>query len=359
MTEKSFEPDPFELIAIQILDQLEVENNRDVLRHLLTTAITMAGSDFQRLDLKIASDSLRELASAYKVFEPYQHKRKITLFGSARTTSSDPAYAVARDVAHKLANLGWMTVTGAGQGIMQAGLEGAGPEMSFGVNIKLPHEQFPNPVIANDPKLVQMKYFFTRKVMLVKQSDGFVIMPGGFGTLDEAFELLTLIQTGKAQPAPVVLLDAEGGTYWNAWEKFLKQEVVSRGLVSPPDQSLYLITQSVGAAVDEIVGFYRNFRSLRFVGTRLMVRTAYCVTDEELKQLNEDFPDICEVGAIEKADPTTQEVADGDSLDLFRLAMEFNHSSRGRLRSFINALNALPSAAVDSPVLAAVENSQT
>ncbi len=357
MTEKSFEPDPFELIAMEILDQLKVKNNRDILRHLLTTAITMAGSDFQRLDLKLASDSIRELASAYKVFEPYQHKRKITLFGSARTSASDPSYGVAKEVAHRLAKLGWMTVTGAGQGIMQAGLEGAGPEMSFGVNIKLPYEQFPNPVIANDPKLVQMKYFFTRKVMLVKQSDGFVIMPGGFGTLDETFELLTLIQTGKAQPAPVVLLDAEGGTYWNSWETFLKQEVISRGLVSPPDQSLYLITQSVDAAVNEIVNFYRNFRSLRFVGTRLLVRTRCDTTDDELKHLNEDFPDICRTGIIEKTEPTTQEIADNDSLDLFRLAMEFNHSSLGRLRSFIDALNQLPGAA-NSDLLATGECAQ-
>lgn len=344
MTEKSSGTEQIELLATQILEELGVPNNRDVLRHLLSTAIMIASSDFQRLDLKIASDSLRELANAFKVFEPYRLQRKITLFGSARTKPADPTYKVAREVSRRLASLGWMTVTGAGLGIMEAGLEGAGPEMSFGVNIKLPHEQFANHVIANDPKLVSMKYFFTRKLMLVKESHGFVVMPGGFGTLDESFEILTLIQTGKAVPAPVVLMDADGGTYWEEWEKFLHREVVSRGLVSPPDQSLYLITHDIDEAVDEIVNFYRNFHSIRYVGNRLIVRTNACVSDEELKQLNEDFADICKSGVIEKTDATPQEVADNDYLSLFRLSLNFNQTSHGRLRSFINQINRLPSA---------------
>ncbi len=344
MTYKPSEPGQIDVLVTQILDQLEVVNNRDVLRHLLETAITIADSNFQRLDLKIASDSLRELANAFRVFEPYHLQRKITLFGSARTSPSDPTYEVAREVSRQLSKRGWMTVTGAGLGIMQAGLEGAGPEMSFGVNIKLPHEQFANHIIANDPKLVSMKYFFTRKLMLVKESHGFVVMPGGFGTLDESFEILTLIQTGKAVPAPVVLLDAEGGTYWHAWERFLKQEAISRGFISPPDQSLYLITHDVNEAVDEIVDFYRNYHSLRFVGNKLIVRTNFCVTDEELAQLNENFSDICIEGEINKVDATPQEVADNDYLSLFRLSLTFNQVSHGRLRSFINALNRLPSA---------------
>ncbi|TAN22822.1 MAG: TIGR00730 family Rossman fold protein, partial [Actinomycetota bacterium] len=253
-------------------------------------------------------------------------------------------YQVAREVAQRLAQLGWMTITGAGQGIMQAGLEGAGPEMSFGVNIKLPHEQAANPIIANDPKLVKMKYFFTRKVMLIKESDAFVVMPGGFGTLDEAFELLTLIQTGKAQPAPVVLLDAQGGTYWNEWERFINQEVISRGYVSPPDKSIYLITNSVDAAIDEIVRFYRNFHSLRFVGNRLVVRINYPISDDELKHINEEYADICRSGLIERCEASPQEVADNDYVSLSRLCFQFNQISHGRLRTFIDVLNQLPSA---------------
>ncbi len=357
MTEKLSESEQIDLLVTMILDQLEVSDNRDVLGHLLSTAIDMAASDVQRLDLKIASDSLRELANAFKVFEPYHLQRKITLFGSARTNPSDPTYKVAREVSERLAKQGWMTVTGAGQGIMQAGLEGAGPEMSFGVNIKLPHEQFANYVIANDPKLVSMKYFFTRKLMLVKESHGFVVMPGGFGTLDESFEILTLIQTGKAVPAPVILLDAKGGSYWQAWERFLKQEAISRGFISPADQSLYLITQSVDEAVEEIVNFYRNYHSLRFVGNRLIVRTNSCVSDEELKYLNETFSDICIEGVIERTEATPQEVADNDYLSLFRLSLRFNQVSHGRLRSFIDALNKLPSAAT-SGVLAGGEASR-
>ncbi|NNN18591.1 MAG: TIGR00730 family Rossman fold protein [Acidimicrobiaceae bacterium] len=331
------------MLVTEILGQLKVTNNRDVVRHLLTTALAIAGSNFERLDLKIASDSLRELSNAFKVFEPYHLQRKVTLFGSARTNPSDPTYEVATEVAKRLAEHGWMTVTGAGQGIMQAGLEGAGPEMSFGVNIKLPHEQLANSIIANDPKLVKMKYFFTRKVMLIKESDGFVIMPGGFGTLDETFELLTLIQTGKAQPAPVVLLDAKGGTYWLEWERFIKQEVVSRGLVSPPDQSIYLITQSVDDAINELVNFYRNFHSTRFVGNRMIVRINNPVTDEELKFLNDDFGDICQSGRIERCDPTPEEVTDNDFVSLFRLSLQFNQIYHGRLRNFIDALNRLAS----------------
>ena len=344
MTEKHSDLDHTDLIVNQILDQLDVVNNRDVLRHLISSAVTIAGSDFERLDLKIASDSLRELANAFRVFEPYRLQRKITLFGSARIGATDPTYKVAVEVAQCLAKRGWMTVTGAGLGIMQAGLEGAGPEMSFGVNIKLPHEQYANHVIANDPKLVSMKYFFTRKLMLVKESHGFVIMPGGFGTLDESFEILTLIQTGKAVPAPVVLLDAEGGTYWHAWERFLEQEAVSRGFISPPDQTLYLITHNIEDAVNEITNFYLNYHSQRFVGDRLIIRTKSSVTDEELDYLNDSFSDICSDGKIEKVDATPQEVADNDWPALFRLSLAFNQVSHGRLRSLINAINKLPSA---------------
>ncbi len=350
MTDKPSKSEPAELLATQILDQLEVTRNRDVLSHLIATAITIASSNFDRLDLKIASDSIRELSNAFRVFEPYHHQRKVTLFGSARTSPSEPSYEVAREVAQRLAQQGWMTITGAGQGIMQAGLEGAGPEMSFGVNIKLPHEQTANQIIANDPKLVKMKYFFTRKVMLIKESDAFVVMPGGFGTLDEAFELLTLIQTGKAQPAPVVLLDAKGGTYWNGWERFINQEVVSHGYVSPPDKSIYLITHSVDAAINEIVGFYRNFHSLRFVGNRLIVRINYRASDDELKFINEEYGDICSAGTIEPCDPSPQEVADNDYLSLNRLCLQFNQVSHGRLRTFIDALNQLPSAQTQDAV---------
>lgn len=349
MTSKSSDRDLIDELLSQIIETLQVKNNRTVIRHLLRTTLEMANSNYQRLNLKIASDSLHELANAFKVFEPYHLQRKITLFGSARTKPTDPSYLVAREVARQLAQRGWMTITGAGQGIMQAGLEGAGPEMSFGVNIKLPFEQSANEIIANDPKLVEMKYFFTRKLMLIKESDGFVVMPGGFGTLDETFELLTLVQTGKAQPAPIVLLNAIEGTYWQEWEEFIRKEVVTRGLISVPDQSLYLITSDINKAVDEIVNFYHNYHSIRFVSDRLIIRTNYSVAEDELKQLNSDFPDICSSGTIERCEATREETADNDNLDCFRLSLNFNQLSHGRLRTFIDSLNSLPSATTDAP----------
>lgn len=330
---------PIDDLVTQLIETLKVKNNRSVVRHLLSTAIEMAGSDFQRLNLKIASDSIRELSHAFRVFEPYHDKKKITLFGSARTSPSDPTYATAKEITSKLAAKGWMTVTGAGLGIMQAGLEGAGPEMSFGVNIKLPFEQEPNHIIANNPKLVEMKYFFTRKVMLIKESAGFVVMPGGFGTLDETFELLTLMQTGKAEPAPIVLLDAEGGTYWQSWQTFIDTEVTNRNLVSPPDRSLYLITHNINSAVNEIINFYRNYQSIRYVGKTLIIRTIKLTSDSELQLLNDQFADICHSGKIERCRPTSAEIADNDRLELHRLALEFNQSSHGRLRELINVLN--------------------
>ena len=185
----------------------------------------LAAEGTDRLDLKIVNAALKEMAEGFEVFAPYRHVRKVTMFGSARTLPTDPLYSQARDLAALLAGHGWSTVTGAGPGIMAAGLEGAGPDHAFGINIRLPFEQGANAFIAEDPKLVSMKYFFTRKLLLIKESDGYAVLPGGFGTLDEAFELLTLIQTGKAEPAPVVLLEIPGGGYWQAWERFVTDEV--------------------------------------------------------------------------------------------------------------------------------------
>ena len=201
-----------------LLDELAITANRDQVRELIISVVRLAQGHPDRLDLKIASAALREMREGFEVFAPYRNVRKITMFGSARTLPTDPLYAQARDLASLLSSMGWSTVTGAGPGIMAAGLEGAGPEHAFGINIRLPFEQEANQFISSDPKLVSMKYFFTRKLLLVKESDGYAVLPGGYGTLDEAFELLTLLQTGKAEPSPVVLLEVPGGSYWQAWE---------------------------------------------------------------------------------------------------------------------------------------------
>ena len=329
---------------LDLLDEVGASANRDQLFQILVSAVGLAGDDVERLDLKITNAALRELRGAFRVFAPYRSVRKTTMFGSARTLPDDPAYTQARDVAARLAEAGWMVVTGAGPGIMAAGLEGAGRERSFGINIRLPFEQGANEFIAGDPKLVEMKYFFTRKLMLLKESDGFLVLPGGYGTLDEALELLTLMQTGKADPAPVVLLDVPGGTYWRSFERFMTEEVLARGLVSAEDRVLYRITDDAEVATEELLGFYRNYHSRRLVGNRLVIRLVSSPTADELHELGADFADICVDGSIEATDPLPAEVADDDHLGLPRIVLRFDHISLGRLRSLIDRLNRLSSA---------------
>jgi uncharacterized protein (TIGR00730 family) len=324
----------------EFLDALGVTHNRDQLVQILQTIERLAQDDASRLDLKITNAALKEMREAFSIFAPYRNVRKVTMFGSARTLPDDPLYAQARDLARTLAEKDWSTVTGAGPGIMAAGLEGAGRDRAFGINIRLPFEQEANSFIVSDPKLVEMKYFFTRKLMLIKESDGFVVLPGGFGTLDEGFELLTLLQTDKADPAPIVLLEVPGGSYWQAWEEFVVGEVTERGLISREDHSLYRITDSVDDAAEELLGFYRNYHSRRWVGRLMVMRLLHAPTDEQLAALNAEFAaDLCTSGGIERVNPLPPEVSDKDHLELARVALRFNHFATGRLREFIDALN--------------------
>ena len=327
---------------VELLDAAGVETNRDQLFEILSSVVRLAQDGAERLNLKITNAALKEMRSAFKVFAPYQNTPKVTIFGSARTLPDDPLYAQTRDLAGALASRGWMVVTGAGPGIMAAGAEGAGLEHSLGVNIRLPFEQGANPFIEADTHLVEMKYFFTRKLMLLKESAGFAVLPGGFGTLDEAFELLTLLQTGKALPAPIVLLEVPGGTYWHSWERFIT-EVAARGLVDADDVAFYRITDDVTTAVDELTGFYRNYHSIRYVGDRLVVRMRAAPTAEELARLDTDFADIRTSGHIEATTALASEVADNDVVDLPRVVLHFDRLAHGRLRAFIDALNRLPS----------------
>ncbi|CAN5642212.1 LOG family protein [soil metagenome] len=329
---------------LDLLDAAGAEVDRDQLFEILVSGVGLASDGADRLDLKITSAALKEMRAAFRAFGPYQHVPKVTIFGSARTLPEDPLYAQARELARVLAERGWIIVTGAGPGIMAAGFEGAGREHSFGVSIRLPFETSANEFIAGDDKLISMKYFFTRKLMLVKESRAFVSLPGGFGTLDEAFELLTLQQTGKSVPAPIVLLDVPGGTYWHGWERFVREEVLSLGLVSPEDLDLVLITDDVTEACAEITGFYRNFHSLRWVGNRLVLRLEAEPTDEEVAGLNEAYGDLCTEGRIERRGPTGAETSDADEIDRPRLVLAMDIFRLGRLRHLIDAVNALPSA---------------
>ena len=329
----------------RLLDEAGAVENRDVLQDIVRTAVALAGDRADRLDLKITRDALKEMRNAFRMFAPYEGVPKVTIFGSARTRPEDPLYHQARDLAGRLADQGWMVITGAGPGIMAAGIEGAGRARAFGVTIRLPFEEAITELLDGDSKVVAMKYFFTRKLMLMKESSAFVSLPGGFGTQDEAFELLTLLQTGKATPAPIVLLDVPGGTYWHSWRQFVEDELATAGLISPHDTDLFLVTDDVDVAVDEITLFWRNYRSLRWVGERLVIRLAFEPTEDELARLNDEFRDVCVSGEIERTEPLSAEVSDRDALDLHRIVLRYDLRKASTLRQLINALNRLPSAA--------------
>jgi uncharacterized protein (TIGR00730 family) len=278
------------------------------------------------------------MREAFKMFAPFHDVPKVTIFGSARTQMADPLYMQARDVATKLAESGWMVVTGAGPGIMQAAMEGAGRDKSIGVSIRLPFEQGANPVIAGDVKYVSMKYFFTRKLMLIKESMGFVCLPGGFGTLDETFELLTLTQTGKGLPVPIVLLDTPGDSYWETVHDFVGRQLVQRGLVAAADTELYLVTDECQAAVDEVLGFYRNYDSIRYVGHLVVMRMKQAPTDAQLALLNEKFGSLSK-GGIARATPFEPERRENDKLDLARITFTLANHSSGVLRELLDTVN--------------------
>ncbi len=323
----------------ELLDSMNLGRNRRLGAQLLDSAFALLADQPKILDLKIASAALEEMREAFKMFAPFQDIPKVTIFGSARTQMADPLYLQAREVAAGLAAAGWMVVTGAGPGIMQAGMEGAGRDMSIGVSIRLPFEQGANPVIAGDVKYVSMKYFFTRKLMLVKESKGFVCLPGGFGTLDETFELMTLTQTGKGLPVPIVFLDTPGDPYWETVHDFVARQLVERGLVSPADTELYLVTDDCQAAVDEVLGFYRNYDSIRYVGQLAVVRMRQAPTDDQLAALNERFGHLCTNGRISRAAPFEPERKEHDKLDLARIALTFTKHSYGDMRDLIDTIN--------------------
>lgn len=292
------------------------------------------------LDLKIAAAALSEMREAFGMFTQYRDVPKVTVFGSARTGQDDPLYAQARDMATELSTRGWMVVTGAGPGIMQAAMEGAGRDLSIGVSIRLPFEQQANPIIAGDEKSVIMKYFFTRKLMLVKESSAFVCLPGGFGTLDETFELLTLTQTGKGLPVPIVFLDTPGDLFWERIHEFVTSQLVTRNLVSAEDTGLYLVTDSCDVACAEIERFYANYHSIRYVGSGAIIRMKHEVTDDQLAELNDRFVGLVAAAPIERTGPLDVEVRQGDHVDLPRIRFELAAHRYGALRALIDALNA-------------------
>ena len=326
----------------RLLDQVcpdVAAHDRKHMRALFYTAALVAQDRPTTLDLKIMDRSLRELRKGFKAFAPWADERKIAVFGSARSDEQSDEYLMAADCARGLVAAGFMVVTGAGPGIMQAANQGAGRENSFGVNIMLPFEQRANPYIDDDPKLVNFKYFFTRKVVFVKETDGVILFPGGFGTQDEGFETLTLVQTGKSEPRPIVMVEVPGSTYWRDWDEYVRSCLLKPGLISPEDLDLDTIVDNVEDALQHCADFYRNFHSIRYIDGKLVVRIQHPPSEGLIDTLNDEFGDIVVSGRIEPCEPHRYERDEPEVLSLHRLRLHFDQKHLGRLRKMIDVLN--------------------
>lgn len=317
----------------------DVQHIADLIHKIKESADLLAQDQTSRGDLKILSRTLRELRYAFKVFTPYRSQRKVTVFGSARLAPSDAAYQQAVAFGQAMAGHGWFVVTGAASGIMEAGHVGSGRKQAMGLNILLPFEQSANPVIAGDSKLVHMKYFFTRKLMFVKESNAICLLPGGFGTLDEGMEVLVLLQTGKRDMIPVVFLDEPGGDFWAGLDDFIRKKLLARRLIDPTDMSLYKLTDNVDVAVEEILGFFRVYHSMRYVHEQLVLRLNQPISEELLDALNVRFADILLEGRIVQGAALPEEKDDPGLAALPRLIFHFNRRDFGLLRRLIDCLN--------------------
>jgi uncharacterized protein (TIGR00730 family) len=329
-------------LIVELLDTAGVPaDRRGQLQQLLTTVLKLHEDGASPGDVKITNAALKELRYSYKVFAPYRDTRKVTIFGSARTPADGDAAAAARDFGRRMVEEGWMVVTGAGHGIMGGAQQGAGAERSFGLNIRLPFEQEANPWIAADPKLISFKYFFTRKLFLLKEASAVALFPGGFGTMDETFELLTLMQTGKSSIVPVVLVEAGPKPYWRIWNRWIGAVLVERGLIDPSDVDFYRIVDGAEEAVREILHFYRVFHSSRILGEDLLFRLQRPLTEVEMVALQQTFGDVLRRPVTQTPGPLPQEVDEFPTLP--RLVLPFNRTSFARLRQLIDFVNGLDS----------------
>jgi len=324
----------------------------DLIKEIVLTALKLASDRAGRGDLKLLNSALKELRYAFKVFAPYRHLRKVSIFGSSRTQPDQPEYGQAHRFAEAISRKGFMVITGAGDGIMAAGHGGAGREKSFGVNIRLPFEQRANAFIQDDPKLVTFKYFFTRKLVFMKESHAIVLFPGGFGTHDEGFEAMTLIQTGKANLLPLVFVDAPGGAYWAEWRTYVERHLLGKGMISEQDMALFRVTDSVEEAVREVMGFYRVYHSARYVRDHLSIRLVRRPSDTVLARVETGFGDIVAAGGSWRlSEPLPEEANEPELAALPRLVGRFNRRDFGRLRQLVDVLNADPAPA-PAPVAA-------
>jgi uncharacterized protein (TIGR00730 family) len=312
----------------------------DIIREMILAALKVGQEEEYLADLKLMNSTLKEMRYTSKIFSSYHAVRKVSVFGSARTKPHESVYKMARLFGQKLAEAGYMVITGGGCGIMQAVNEGAGPEHSFGINIRLPCEQRPNPVIVGNPRQIEYKYFFNRKVAFLKEAGAIALFPGGFGTLDEAMETLTLLQTGKRSPIPLVFVDEPGGSYWSRWIEFFKEELLSQGYITESDFYLFEAVNSVYTAVEKIHRFYRRYHSLRFVEKQLAIRLTSNIGSEAVQELEKKFSDILVTGgAIYLSGPLPAEADEPEIAHLPRLVLDFNLKDFGKLRKFIDEIN--------------------
>jgi uncharacterized protein (TIGR00730 family) len=325
---------------VATIDLLPTISNGKFIQRALEAIVRLSEAEIDRLDWKILSASIGDMERAFQVFHPYRHTRKVAIFGSARTHADAPEYQLAEDFAHLMTQQGFMVVTGGGGGIMAAANAGAGAENSFGLNIQLPFEQGANEFIDGDPKSIAFKYFFTRKLFFLRESDAVALFPGGFGTQDEALETLTLCQTGRYGPVPLVLIDRPGGTYWRDWDGYLRQHLAATGLISPEDLSLYTITDDIQVAAEAIRQFYAVYHSSRYVGDRFVMRLKEEISDNDLDRLNQEFGDLLVSGKIVRSQALAEEVGDA-TVDLPRLVFEFDRRNFARLYQLIGAVNRL------------------
>jgi len=327
----------------QLLKGVASGRQQGFLKDMMETVLRYADDNAPASDLKLVSRSMREMRYAGEVFRKYPDHRKVAVFGSARTRADEPDFQLAREFARRITAEGYMIITGGGDGIMGAAQQGAGAEHSFGLNIRLPFEQHPNPVIAQDPKLINFNYFFARKLSFVKETSAFVLFPGGFGTLDEGFEVLTLLQTGKTSIVPIILMDRQNGFYWETWRRFLDNDLMELGLISRSDFHLFTITHDIDRAVEEIRRFYRVFHSYSWVRDEMVIRLNRRLTPPALENLNQQFDHLIATGHIVQREALPEEVDDVSVKDLPRLVLTPHKREFGMLRLLINAIN-------DSPV---------
>lgn len=312
----------------------------EIVREMILAALKAGQEDDKKAGLKLMNTTLKEMRFTSKVFGPYRDIKKVTVFGSARTKEHEPVYGMARLFGRKLSEAGYMVITGGGPGIMHAVNEGAGPEHSFGVNIRLPFEQKPNPVLEGNPRNINYKYFFNRKVAFLKEADAVALFPGGFGTLDEAMETLTLVQTGKRNPLPLVLVDEPGGSYWPKWIKFIEEELLAQGFIGKTDFDLFDLVDSVDEALSKIDRFYFRYHSLRYVEGQLVIRLNAAIERSKVTALKEQFADILiPRGDIRLSGALPIEMEEQEIAHLPRLLVDFNRRDFGRLKALIDEIN--------------------